>query len=128
MRLAASFHEAGHAACAMVLGYTVSAVELHQRGGRTLYATARDERDEAVIAFAGTIAQHRAVPGSPLTVSDDFAVINQCADQRGCRAQAQALVEANWGLVERVARELLEHGRLQVCDAVADRIGAVLTK
>jgi hypothetical protein len=93
-----------------------------------VFSAPHDAYDAAVIAFAGTIAQLRAAPGSPLTASDDLQVIALCADQRACRADAEALVQGHWPLVERVARELLEHGRLQVCDAVAERIGAVLTR
>jgi hypothetical protein len=84
--------------------------------------------EAAVIALCGTIAQLRAVPGSPLTASDDFAVIDRCADQRGCRAEAQRLVDENWPLIERIAAELLEHGELKFCGAVAERIGAALTR
>jgi hypothetical protein len=89
---------------------------------RTLFCTSR-----TTTSLAGTIAQLRAVPGSPLTASDDFEVIDMCAAQRGCRAQAQALVDEHWELIEAVARELLEHGQLQVCGAVAERIGLTLT-
>jgi hypothetical protein len=48
-----------------VLGCRVSAAWLHARGGRTVFSTPRNERDAAVIALAGSIAQHRAEPGSP---------------------------------------------------------------
>jgi hypothetical protein len=36
-------------------------------------------------------------------------------------------VDRHWELIEAVARELIEHATLQVCGAVAQRIGAVLT-
>jgi hypothetical protein len=117
----------GHVAAALVLGCRVSAAWLHARGGRTLFTRPRNARDAAVIALCGTIARLRAEPGSPLAASDDFKMIDRCGDQRACRAQAQALVDEYWSLVEAVALELIEHGELQLCAAVAQRIGLTLT-
>ncbi len=123
LRRAFAFHEAGHVAAALVLGYRVTAAWLHASGGRTLFTTPHSDRDAALIALAGTIAQWRVAPRSPLTASDDLDGVNM-----RCWADAEALVEQHWDLVERVAAELIEHGELELCGAVAARIGLVLSK
>ena len=127
IRTAVAYHEAGHTVSAVVLGCRVTAAWVHGQGGRTVFSTPRNDWDAAVIALSGTIAQLRAVPGSPLTASDDFKIIDACSDRRGCCAEAEAIVDERWDLIRRVAAELLDHGELRLCAAVAERIGLKLS-
>jgi hypothetical protein len=122
MRIAASYHESGHAVVAAMLGYSVDWAEISDTRGRCAFGMPQTERHEALILLAGTAAQHRACPHTPLGRSDARRIAMLPADRY--RYEAEALVERHWPLVEDVAARLLERGEVggvevyQVCSGL----------
>jgi hypothetical protein len=119
LRRCVAFHESGHCVVAVTLGYPVSWAWISDFAGRMSCAPPQSERDQTIILLAGTIAQHRVAPGSPLSRSDFRLLADLPADHY--RAAAERLVDQNWHLIEDVAAALLELGEVsgieveQVC-------------
>jgi hypothetical protein len=122
LRRCAAYHESGHAVVALALGCQVSWAEISERCGRVSYSSPRNARDDALVLFAGTLAQRRAEPASPMGKSDSRAVA--ALDPQMAmhwRREARAMVDQHWPLIEDVATRPLERGRLdgieiyQVC-------------
>jgi hypothetical protein len=127
LRRAVAFHEAAHCAAALALGYRVTEARLHVRGGETRFTQPNNTHDAAVIAAAGTVAQMRVAPDSPITMSDDAAIVAESLD-RGAWRDADRLVDEFWPLIQKIASELLERGQLEFTQEVARRLGLVLNR
>jgi len=141
-RARAAYHEAGHAVAAVALSIQVESISLHpdkRRGTREWYSEARTTfkqgenmyGDEAVmILLAGAAAQRRHAPFSRFTAMGDYEKAEALVFY-GVKAEAAALalfqkrwdwlaaetsklIEANWSVIDAVARHLLAEGRLAV--------------
>jgi hypothetical protein len=119
LRRAAASHESAHCIVAWALGYAVSWAWVNDERGQMAYAAPQSERDETIILLAGTIAQLRVCPDSPLGRSDARRLAALPAARY--RAEAEALVTRHWSLIADVASRLLERGEVggievtQVC-------------
>jgi hypothetical protein len=96
------------AVAAVILGYSVDWAWISDTRGRCAYAALLCEHDNAI---AGTAAQHRACPHTPVGRSDARLIAVLRAGR--CRHEAGALVERHWSLIERVAAALLAHGTVR---------------
>jgi hypothetical protein len=110
LRRCAAYHESGHACVAVTLGHPVAWAWISDVAGRMSYAAPLGERDQTIILLAGTIAQHRAEPHSPLGQSDAARLAALPVDRY--RAEAERLVTRHWSLIEDVAAALLDHGEV----------------
>jgi hypothetical protein len=111
---AASYHEAGHCVAAAKLGYRVDWARADDRRGRMAYETPSNARDMAIVLLAGSAAQLKACPGTPLSVPDARAIA--ALDQEAVahwRAEAEKLVVENWAEITDVAQRLMRAGRLE---------------
>jgi hypothetical protein len=77
--------------------------------------------------LAGTAAQHRACPHTPLGRSDARRIA-AIPDAGRHRAEAVTLVEHYWSLIERVAAALLAHGTVRGKVEAAHRRAAFFEK
>jgi hypothetical protein len=119
---AVCYHQAGRAAVILALGYKLTAVWVHENGGKTLSSTSPRIRDYALIELAGALAQERAVPGSEMEARG-LPKVNWYPSQE----EAKAVLDANWDVVERIAKELLYYGNLWCCRAMAEAGGQTYT-
>jgi hypothetical protein len=115
LRVAAAFHESGHIVIARALGCAADWAVIDDTSGRCAHAAPSCQRHEAIILFAGTIAQHLVAPGSPRGRSD-FERLAAIADADLYRREAEALVRRHWDLIERLALRLLEQGSLTAAE------------
>jgi ornithine carbamoyltransferase len=119
-----SFHEAGHAVAASVLGTPIKLASLND-GVTTVWWTGSDQarRNEAIIAMAGAAAEIRAMSYSADQCDElwktVWAVDKENAKRRHggtdtehAMRQARWIVEDNWGSIEKVAAALEKHGTL----------------
>lgn len=145
-RARTAFHEAGHAVAAIVLDRPFTDVTVgltgHDLGGVTqLGASEWDDTQEptflarvaaqVVMAYAGPTAEERHTGADPgVGALSDYATAEWFAEYAGetdavpdylqrRRADAQALIEANWGKVELLAAALLNRPRLTSVEAKA---------
>ena len=118
-----SFHEAGHAVAASVLGQPIKQATMD--GVTTLVKVGCDQarRNEAIIAMAGPAAETRAMSYSE--EQSDGALENGLGGRQGKREeaargagtehamrQARWIMEDNWDAVTKVAEALEKHGTL----------------
>ena len=118
-----SFHEAGHAVAASVLGQPIKQATMD--GVTTLVKVGCDQarRNEAIIAMAGPAAEARAKSYSA-EQSEELWNTVWAVDKENCKRQlggagtehamrqARWIVEDNWDAVEKVAEALEKHGTL----------------
>jgi hypothetical protein len=118
-----SFHEAGHAVAAAVLGTPIKRASL---GGVTTWVRVgcpRARRNEAIIALSGPAAEdlhrrHTAPEREQMWrtawAADWANALRQLAggDPEAALRRAQRLVCESWGPIERLARALRERGEL----------------
>ena len=118
-----SFHEAGHAVAASVLGQPIKQATMD--GVTTLVKVGCDQarRNEAIIAMAGPAAEARAKSYSA-EQSEELWNTVWAVDKENCKRQlggagtehamrqARWIVEDNWDAVTKVAEALEKHGTL----------------
>ena len=125
-----SFHEAGHAVAASVLGQPIKQATMD--GVTTLVKVGCDRarRNEAIIAMAGPAAEARAKSYSA-EQSEELWKTVWAVDKENCKRQlggagtehamrqARWIVEDNWDAVTKVAEALEKHGTLSGEDVAA---------
>ena len=118
-----SFHEAGHAVAASVLGQPIKQATMD--GVTTLVKVGCDQarRNEAIIAMAGPAAEARAQSYSQEKSEELWSTV-WAVDKENCKRQlggagtehamrqARWIVEDNWDAVTKVAEALEKHGTL----------------
>ena len=118
-----SFHEAGHAVAASVLGQPIKQATMD--GVTTLVKVGCDQarRNEAIIAMAGPAAEARAKSYSA-EQSEELWNTVWAVDKENCKRQlggagtehamrqARWIMEDNWDAVTKVAEALEKHGTL----------------
>ena len=119
-----SFHEAGHAVAASVLGTPIKLASLND-GVTTVWWTGSDQarRHEAIIAMAGAAAETRAMSYSREQCDELWKTV-WAVDKENCKRQlggagtehamrqARWIIEDNWDGIEKVAAALEKHGTL----------------
>jgi hypothetical protein len=139
--MACAFHEAGHVVAAMLVGYRVESVELgdvYADGlqARTRYARKRSQNawTDLAVTLAGPVAEARYTKRGVLDVLKDGERYEKsdlrCAQREAARLagfslykgpdhallvaeqRARAMLDGYWPLVEKTARALYRHGRI----------------
>ena len=125
---ASAYHEAGHAVAAVKLGLLVRAVSLVPPSCELAPDPPWRPTKPAALsawALAGDVAEARSVGRSPdgsfVSPEDRRHVTGSLADELLARREAEAILAAGWASVQRVARELLVHGRLN-----GDQVGRLV--
>ena len=118
-----SFHEAGHAVAASVLGQPIKQATMDGVTTLVKVGCGQARRNEAIIAMAGPAAEARAKSYSAEQSEElwntVWAVDKENAKRRLAGAgtehamrQARWIVEDNWDAVTKVAEALEKHGTL----------------
>ena len=118
-----SFHEAGHAVAASVLGQPIKQATMD--GVTTLVKVGCDRarRNEAIIAMAGAAAETRAMSYSAEQCDELWKTVWAVDKENAKRQlggtgtehamrQARWIIEDNWDGIEKVAAALEKHGTL----------------
>jgi hypothetical protein len=125
-RWLASYHEAGHAVVATVLGNRVADVWIEDDGGGLCCqgpSVYLDERTRAVrfhtITIAGKVSAARqfgpigyAGSTGDYLIAREYPIQLDEGERRAVRRLAGRLVEKNWPAIDRVAQALYVEGRL----------------
>ena len=125
-----SFHEAGHAVAASVLGTPIKQATMN--GVTTLVRKGCDQarRHEAIIAMAGAAAETRAMSYSAEQCDELWKTVWAIDKENAKRylgghdtfhamRQAKWLMHDNWNAVTKVAEALEKHGTLSDEDVAA---------
>ena len=124
------FHEAGHAVIAHILGVPISRVTLH---GLSTRSRPQDQANQAIVAYAGPIAedrhrrysveQHRQMWAGAEWRADLVNAVRYLGDgdPKLALAQARQLVNEHWPSIELLAAALLARETL-----TGDEIAALL--
>jgi ATP-dependent Zn protease len=132
--LSTAYHEAGHAVIALEMSMHVDSttIRAHRRGGGTTWIDHSEAHllDRTTVRFAGIAAEeeHLGISDDLLIsgasqdferVQDDFAY-NRLTDEevrvvwKQCATRAMHLVKMNWPAIDRVAKALYKHKRLNI--------------
>ena len=118
-----SFHEAGHAVAASVLGQPIKQATMDGVTTLVKVGCGQARRNEAIIAMAGPAAEARAKSYSA-EQSEELWNTVWAVDKENCKRQlggagtehamrqARWIVEDNWDAVTKVAEALEKHGTL----------------
>ena len=118
-----SFHEAGHAVAASVLGQPIKQATMDGVTTLVKVGCGQARRNEAIIAMAGPAAEARAKSYSAEQSEELWNTVwavdkEYCKRQLGgagtehAMRQARWIVEDNWDAVTKVAEALEKHGTL----------------